>query len=93
MLPIFLFCHFDTTDAAKLLKKTYFSGGTVAASFADVDFVKRREAIEELFEDGTNSFLSIASVRHGFRVLDSLTASAIHRCVGLVIAVLLIPFC
>ncbi|XP_057737614.1 molybdenum cofactor sulfurase isoform X1 [Arachis stenosperma] len=66
-------------DAAKLLKKTYFSGGTVAASIADIDFIKRREGIEELFEDGTVSFLSIASVRHGFKILRSLTASAISR--------------
>ncbi|KAJ4835539.1 hypothetical protein Tsubulata_028426 [Turnera subulata] len=66
-------------DAAKLLRKTYFSGGTVTASFADMDFVKRREALEELFEDGTSSFLSIASIRHGFKILNSLTAFAICR--------------
>lgn len=64
-------------DAAKLLKKSYFSGGTVAASIADIDFIKRREGIEELFEDGTVSFLSIASIRHGFKILNSLTVSAI----------------
>ncbi|KAL5073402.1 hypothetical protein RYX36_012386 [Vicia faba] len=66
-------------DAAKLLKKSYFSGGTVAASIADIDFIKRREGIEELFEDGTVSFLSIASIRHGFKILNSLTVSAISR--------------
>ncbi|KDP25106.1 hypothetical protein JCGZ_22641 [Jatropha curcas] len=66
-------------DAAKILKKTYFSGGTVAASSADLDFVKRRESVEELFEDGTISFLSIASLRHGFKILNSLTASGIFR--------------
>ncbi|CAN8293056.1 unnamed protein product [Cochlearia groenlandica] len=64
-------------DAAKLLKKTYFSGGTVAASIADIDFVKRREKVEEFFEDGSASFLSIAAIRHGFKILKSLTASAI----------------
>ncbi|KAJ6378375.1 hypothetical protein OIU78_028592 [Salix suchowensis] len=32
-------------DAARLMTKTYFSGGTVAASFADIDFVRRREGI------------------------------------------------
>ena len=53
--------------------------GTVAASIADVDFIKRREGIEELFEDGTISFLSIASVRHGFKILSTLTTSAISR--------------
>ncbi|QCD85590.1 molybdenum cofactor sulfurase isoform X3 [Vigna unguiculata] len=66
-------------DAATLLKKTYFSGGTVSASIADIDFVKRREGIEELFEDGTVSFLSIVSIRHGFKILSSLTVSAISR--------------
>jgi len=53
--------------------------GTVAASIADIDFIKRREGIEELFEDGTVSFLSIASIRHGFKILNSLTVSAISR--------------
>ncbi|XP_023756038.1 molybdenum cofactor sulfurase isoform X2 [Lactuca sativa] len=66
-------------EAAKLLKKTYFSGGTVAASIADIDFVKRREGIEESFEDGTLSFLNIASIRHGFNILNTLTTSAISR--------------
>ena len=53
--------------------------GTVAASIADIDFVRRRQGIEELFEDGTASFLSIASVRHGFNIINSLTVSAIFR--------------
>ncbi|KAL3734047.1 hypothetical protein ACJRO7_023404 [Eucalyptus globulus] len=65
--------------AAKLLRKTYFSGGTVAASMADVDFVKRREGIEESLENGTLSFLSISSIQHGFKVLNSLTMEAISR--------------
>ncbi|CAK7355477.1 unnamed protein product [Dovyalis caffra] len=69
----------DATDAAKLMTKTYFSGGTVAASFADMDFVRRREGIEELFEDGTISFLSIASIRQGFRILNSLSPSMMSR--------------
>ncbi|KAL8144553.1 hypothetical protein V2J09_017585 [Rumex salicifolius] len=66
-------------EAAKLLKKTYFSGGTVAASIADMDYAKQRKGIEEQFEDGTVSFLSIASIRHGFNMLNSLTISAINR--------------
>ncbi|KNA16459.1 hypothetical protein SOVF_088940 isoform A [Spinacia oleracea] len=66
-------------EAAKLLKKTYFSGGTVAASIADVDFVKHRDGIEESFEDGTTSFLSIASIRHGFKVMNTHTISSISR--------------
>lgn len=53
--------------------------GTVAASIADIDFVKRRKGVEELFEDGTISFLSIASISHGFKILNSLTTSAITQ--------------
>ncbi|XWS10763.1 hypothetical protein CRYUN_Cryun38cG0025700 [Craigia yunnanensis] len=66
-------------DAAKLLRKTYFSGGTVAASIADIDFVRRREGVEAHFEDGTISFLSIASIRHGFKIFNTLTTSAMCR--------------
>lgn len=66
-------------EAAKLLKKTYFSGGTVAASIADIDYVKRREGIEESFEDGTLSFINIASIRHGFEILNTLTTISISR--------------
>ncbi|RDX99356.1 Molybdenum cofactor sulfurase, partial [Mucuna pruriens] len=53
--------------------------GMVSASIADIDFIKRREGIEELFEDGTVSFLSIISIRHGFKILNSLIVSAISR--------------
>ncbi|XP_075093077.1 molybdenum cofactor sulfurase isoform X2 [Nicotiana tabacum] len=66
-------------DAAKLMKKTYFSGGTVAAAIADIDFFKRREGVEEFFEDGTISFLSIAAIQHGFRIMNMLTTSSISR--------------
>ncbi|GAB2286645.1 Molybdenum cofactor sulfurase [Dionaea muscipula] len=66
-------------EAAKLMKKTYFSGGTVAAAIADMDYVKQRNSVEELFEDGTTSFLSIVSTRHGFNILNTLTVSAISR--------------
>ncbi|KAK9937511.1 hypothetical protein M0R45_014294 [Rubus argutus] len=48
-------------------------------SIADIDFVKRRKNVEELFEDGTISYLSIASIQHGFKILNSLTVSAISR--------------
>ncbi|KAM3193732.1 hypothetical protein ACQJBY_070393 [Aegilops geniculata] len=66
-------------EAASLLKKTYFSGGTVAASIADIDFVQKRKSIEQVLEDGTISFLSIASLRHGFKIIEMLTTSAIAR--------------
>ncbi|CAA6658051.1 unnamed protein product [Spirodela intermedia] len=67
-------------DAAKWLRKTYFSGGLYSIGFhSQYDFVKRRESVEQLFEDGTLSFLSIASIRHGFRIINSLTMCAIRR--------------
>ncbi|KAL5199302.1 hypothetical protein ABZP36_020505 [Zizania latifolia] len=66
-------------EAANLLNKRYFSGGTVAASIADIDFVQRRNSIEQVLEDGTISFLSIASLRHGFKIIDMLTIAAIGR--------------
>lgn len=46
-----------------------------------MDFFKRRAGVEEFFEDGTVSFLSIASIHHGFRVLNTLTMSSVSRCV------------
>ncbi|XP_043688948.1 molybdenum cofactor sulfurase isoform X2 [Telopea speciosissima] len=67
------------SEAAELLKKKYFGGGTVAACIADIDFVRRRKGIEESFEDGTQSFLSIAAIHYGFRIINSLTVSAIAR--------------
>ncbi|GAA0147305.1 hypothetical protein LIER_07040 [Lithospermum erythrorhizon] len=66
-------------EAASVMRKTYFGGGTVAASIADIDFVKRREGFQEFFEDGTASFLNIAAIRHGFNILHSLTMPAISR--------------
>uniref|UniRef100_A0A0E0E571 Molybdenum cofactor sulfurase n=1 Tax=Oryza meridionalis TaxID=40149 RepID=A0A0E0E571_9ORYZ len=66
-------------EAANLLNKTYFSGGTVAASIADIDFVQKRKNIEQVLEDGTISFLNIASLRHGFKIIEMLTTSAIER--------------
>lgn len=56
------------------------ASGTVAASVADIDFYRRRDGVEEYFEDGTVSFLSIASLRHGFKILNTLTMPAIARC-------------
>lgn len=53
--------------------------GTVAASIADIDFVQKRKSIEQALEDGTISFLSISSLRHGFKIINMLTISAIAR--------------
>eukprot|EP01018_Ginkgo_biloba_P031481 Gb_30425 [translate_table: standard] len=70
------------TEAAQKLQKSYFGGGTVAASIADIDFVKKREGLEQRFEDGTVSFLSIATLQHGFRAINQLGISNITRHTG-----------
>lgn len=74
------------TDAAQTLQKSYFGGGTVAASIADIDFVRKRESIEQWFEDGTVPFLSIAALRHGFEVINQLGISNIARHTGSLVA-------
>jgi len=51
----------------------------VAASIADIDYVQKRKSIENVLEDGTISFLSISSLRYGFKIIDMLTISAIAR--------------
>ncbi|KAK3218091.1 hypothetical protein Dsin_012061 [Dipteronia sinensis] len=50
--------HRDLCYALCLYRLKPVSHGTVAASIADIDFVRRRQGIEELFEDGSASFLS-----------------------------------
>lgn len=47
-----------------LLKKVYFSGGTVEVSIADQRFHRFRKEIWEQFEDGTVSFLDIIALGH-----------------------------
>lgn len=51
----------------------------MAAAIADIDFFKRREGVEEFFEDGTISFLSIAAIQNGFKIINMLTTSSISR--------------
>jgi hypothetical protein len=57
--------------------------GTVAASIADVDYVQRRENIEEWLEDGTSSFLAICSLQKGFAMIKKLGISNISMCVSM----------
>mmetsp|Transcript_28476 Transcript_28476/g.69449 ORF Transcript_28476/g.69449 Transcript_28476/m.69449 type:complete len:826 (-) Transcript_28476:134-2611(-) len=57
-------------EAGALLRKRYFGGGTVEASVSDSEFWKPRTGLSEKFEDGTVSFLSICSLKYGFRLLS-----------------------
>ncbi|CAN6454395.1 unnamed protein product [Victoria cruziana] len=63
------------TGLGALVVKT----GTVVASISDLDYVKRRKNVEDLFEDGTQSFLGIASLNHGFKLISMLSLSSIER--------------
>ncbi|XP_070697014.1 molybdenum cofactor sulfurase isoform X2 [Pempheris klunzingeri] len=60
-------------DAAGILKKTYFGGGTAAAYLSGEDYYVHAENISDRFEDGTVSFLDIIAVNHGFESLYRIT--------------------
>ncbi|XP_010765124.1 molybdenum cofactor sulfurase [Notothenia coriiceps] len=60
-------------NAAGILKKTYFGGGTAAAYLSGEDYYVPAVNISDRFEDGTVSFLDIIAVNHGFEALDRIT--------------------
>lgn len=74
----FLCCDYKVENSSNF-KLTCILVGTVAAAIADIDFFKRREGVEEFFEDGTISFLSIAAIQNGFKIINMLTTSSISR--------------
>ncbi|XP_076599323.1 molybdenum cofactor sulfurase [Chaetodon auriga] len=60
-------------DAAGILKKTYFGGGTAAAYLSGEDYYVHAANISDRFEDGTVSFLDIIAVNHSFEALNKIT--------------------
>ncbi|KAK1904931.1 Molybdenum cofactor sulfurase [Dissostichus eleginoides] len=60
-------------NAAGILKKTYFGGGTAAAYLSGEDYYEPAANISDRFEDGTVSFLDIIAVNHGFEALYRIT--------------------
>ncbi|KAG7999948.1 Transmembrane 9 superfamily member 3 [Nibea albiflora] len=60
-------------DAAGILKKTYFGGGTAAAYLSGEDYYVYAANVSDRFEDGTVSFLDIIAVNHGFDSLYRIT--------------------
>ncbi|XP_068424391.1 molybdenum cofactor sulfurase isoform X2 [Clinocottus analis] len=60
-------------DAAGILKKTYFGGGTAAAYLSGEDYYVQAADISDRFEDGTISFLDVIAVNHGFEALYRIT--------------------
>eukprot|EP00917_Polyrhabdina_sp_WS-2016_P024928 GHVP01053768.1.p1 GENE.GHVP01053768.1~~GHVP01053768.1.p1 ORF type:complete len:515 (-),score=93.47 GHVP01053768.1:70-1593(-) len=58
------------SDIANEMKKLYWGGGTVVAADCDSRWCKLKENPSMRFEDGTASFLSIVSLKHGFEALE-----------------------
>ncbi|TRY87155.1 hypothetical protein DNTS_024224 [Danionella cerebrum] len=65
-------------EAAELLRKTYFGGGTAAAYLAEENYFIPKPNVISRFEDGTISFLDIISLYHGFETLRKLTGSMLN---------------
>lgn len=63
-------------DAAAVLHRPYFGGGTVALALADSDFVQAKCRPADAFADGSPSFLDIAALRHGFAAFERLGGAA-----------------
>ncbi|XP_017290558.1 molybdenum cofactor sulfurase [Kryptolebias marmoratus] len=62
-------------DAAGILRKAYFGGGTAAAYLSGEDYYVQAEHISDRFEDGTISFLNIIALNHGFESLYRITGN------------------
>lgn len=56
-------------DAASILKKSYFGGGTAAAYLSREDYYVPAANVADRFEDGTVSFLDVIAINHGFESL------------------------
>lgn len=61
------------TDAAAILKKSYFGGGTAAAYLSGEDYYVQAANASDRFEDGTISFLDIIALSHSFDALYKIT--------------------
>lgn len=69
--------------ALPFLQKTYYGGGTVKSILATSNFVVPRDATQQdvnssPFADGTQSYLSIASLRHGLDRLEQLNMTDVE---------------
>nr|CAB3471132.1 unnamed protein product [Digitaria exilis] len=75
-------------EAASLLNKTYFGGGTVAASIADIDFVQKRKSIEQVKDLKMGPIITFNLKREdgtwfGYREVEKLASlSGIHLRTG-----------
>ncbi|XP_029691302.1 molybdenum cofactor sulfurase isoform X3 [Takifugu rubripes] len=60
-------------NAASMLKKAYFGGGTAAAYLSGEDYYIHATNISDRFEDGTVAFLDIIAINHAFDALYRIT--------------------
>ncbi|KAJ1604871.1 cysteine desulfurase/selenocysteine lyase-like PLP dependent transferase-like protein [Cryptosporidium canis] len=67
------------TDQVNRFNKVYFGGGTVVMASCDSRWCKMRESPSARFEDGTVSFLSIASLKYGLKRLEYFGMDQIER--------------
>ena len=63
-------------DAAPLLRRRYFGGGTVLAVASESGFVHHRPELHDRWEDGTPHYQGIAAVPRGFACLARLGGMA-----------------
>lgn len=54
------------------LQKKYYGGGTVKIAMSGENWHRKRDSLQERYEDGTISFLSIISLLEGFNTLQRL---------------------
>jgi len=66
-------------EALNLLRKSFFSGGTVVTSASDEHFHIWQHDMCARFEDGTLPFLNIVALRYGFQMFDELGYPAISN--------------
>ena len=60
-------------DAARVLRKRYYGGGTVLAASADIDYtVPKFHNPHEHFEDGTSHFYGIIALKRGFDFIQGI---------------------
>uniref|UniRef100_H3C4W8 Molybdenum cofactor sulfurase n=1 Tax=Tetraodon nigroviridis TaxID=99883 RepID=H3C4W8_TETNG len=60
-------------NAASILKKAYFGGGTATAYLSGEDYYLHATNISDRFEDGTVSFMDIIAINHAFDALYRIT--------------------
>eukprot|EP00727_Mastigamoeba_balamuthi_P007954 m51a1_g378 hypothetical protein (837) ;mRNA; r:649120-652836 len=68
-------------DAGKVLRRPYFGGGTIKCVTAaeGIQLDTPAESLHETLEYGTQSFLSIVALKHGFKRLEALGIDSITR--------------